>query len=247
MNLFELYDLHGLPGIRNAMNELDHVESRIESFEPFLKSLLGICRENFATLEKNLTGLEYRFGDLPEDPNYWKEFPVFSGKSQHNIIEEFERSMGRLPLAYRLFHEEIGGVNFIGYHPDWPDVEWLDPIFIDPITDTFLDTAIEEKEAWELDKEDDPDEETEPYFPLPVSPDNFHKANISGGPSYSILLNDADPEGTLIYYHDRTIRFLDYLQKSFEYGGFLGLHYCSTEIKSKVPMKEITKNLTPIK
>jgi hypothetical protein len=56
-----------------------------------------------------------------------------------------------------------------------------------------------------------------------VAADALHKANISGGDEYAILVPDLGVDATFRWHGGIHLPFIEYLRLSFRYGGFSGL------------------------
>jgi len=148
------------------------------------------------------------------------------GADERDVIARAEDISGvEIPLALQVFWEVVGGIDFVWDYKadlDIPDIDVvqefyddLDPLYIDPAP------AMEnELDHWAYIKEDDPDEYGR--FVVPLAPDHYHKANISGGAPYSVSLseNRVDP---MFLYAPIEEPFTDYLRRAFRWGGFPGL------------------------
>lgn len=127
-------------------------------------------------------------------------------------VVELENTVGGpIPLSLRAFFELVGEVNFNGDH------EMLAPKGSGIAPDPLMVLGIEDSIACiESDDEDD-----EPK-PLDLAPDALHKANVSGGDPYSIMLPapfaDAPLEG-----EPHGVSFVEYLRIAIlGWGGFPG-------------------------
>jgi hypothetical protein len=76
-------------------------------------------------------------------------------------------------------------------------------------------------EEWE-DQKNQPDPDLVEPFHIDLAPDYLHKANISGGSPYAILVpcSAADP---ILSYERHALPFIDYLRLAFRWAGFPGL------------------------
>src|SRR5579863_4643127 len=150
------------------------------------------------------------------------------------MLEELEKAAGGpLPLSLRAWYQQVGGVSLMGSHAVLNGVSFSnrgmlsqfeslqahgvpgpavgadfapDPLVIYPL-DELLDQS--------ADREDDEEEELQ----LVISPDDLHKANISGD-AYYITLPDARADFPFDDWHKTT--FVNYLRSVFEWGGFPG-------------------------
>jgi len=136
-------------------------------------------------------------------------------------ISRIEREVGLLPLALKLFWQRVGSVDFCGSHPAWElhGERYPDPLVVYPPS-----YAIEELEEFLADRE----ERLKCDFPyvVPIAPDYYHKANVSGGMFYNISVPAiADDPPLNDEWHKTT--FVNYLELSTKWAGFPGLERCS--------------------
>lgn len=164
-----------------------------------------------SALVSTLTGLGYQF-DRPDD--------VFPGPEPDapEAIHRLERAVGPLPLALKLFWLRIGSVDLSGHHPEWQEPGYLDQLVIFP-----LSYALEELDEYLSDKEER-DLYSYPYT-VPIAPDYFHKANVSGGMSYSIAVPAVAEDPPLLHTSEAET-FLEHISKALKFGGFPGLADC---------------------
>ena len=83
---------------------------------------------------------------------------------------------------------------------------------------TVRDYFLGELEGWterQIDSDDDPT-----LFCLPLSPDRLHKANVSGGGPYGVVVPDGCVDG--LWVGETTMPFVAYLNHVFSHGGFPG-------------------------
>ncbi|MBX7059642.1 MAG: SMI1/KNR4 family protein [Leptospirales bacterium] len=130
-------------------------------------------------------------------------------------IAELEKHFP-LPQELRDFYRRLDSIDFSGTPPQaWGGCEYPDPLMIDSpesalaeLSDYLADTE-SYLEAYEV-------------FRFPVSPDYYHKANVSGGPFYNIALSEDGPYTvTNTPYGD--LALLDYLSFAIRWAGFPGL------------------------
>lgn len=139
--------------------------------------------------------------------------------------ERARRRIGALPLTLECFWSEVGGVAFTGTHPRFPGL--LDPLVVCPAEDL-------------LDQLDDSEPEADGLLHLPLSPDLYHKDNISGGPAYSVALPQAGFDFVLLD-EARETWFLDYLRDVIlRRGGFAAL---DPDAPGEVPLAALTAGL----
>ena len=78
-------------------------------------------------------------------------------------------------------------------------------------------------------------------FVLPLAPDRLHKANVSGGPPYGILLPDGCADG--LFAAETTMPFVSYLNHVFSRGGFPGQTFPDNQWQLK---KALARDLLPL-
>jgi hypothetical protein len=142
--------------------------------------------------------------------------------------KQFERiesvTEGPLPPSLRAFWTIVGGIDWVwDYKCDQPlpelgvglPMDEMDPLCVD------APGVVEEIEEWEEQRRQ-PDPDLVDPFRLSLAPDYLHKANISGGAPYAIVLpfSGADP---VFAYERHELPFVDYLRLSFRWAGFPGL------------------------
>lgn len=146
--------------------------------------------------------------------------------SDRLVFAKIEEECGSLlPPTLFAFWKIVGGVNWAwdyridslapNLDVDLP-MDEMDPLCIDPpsVSTYFL-------EEWKEQKRD-PDWNPGNPFRIDLAPDYLHKANISGGMPYAILVPflGADP----IFVDERhELPFVDYLRLAFKWAGFPGL------------------------
>lgn len=124
-----------------------------------------------------------------------------------------------MPYAVASFWRKIGSVDLCGSHPNWYGCDYPDPLVIDPASQ-----AVMELEEFLSDH----DERMRYDFPyvIPISADDYHKENVSGGMWYNVDC-PATADDPIINDERHELRFLDYLELALRMGGFLGLDRCS--------------------
>lgn len=135
-------------------------------------------------------------------------------------IERIESEIGIIPLATKLFWQRVGSVDLSGSHPNWEGCEYPDPLIVFPPS-----SAVYELDDFLADRE----ERLSIGFPylVPVAPDFYHKANVSGGMWYNVAVPAvADDPPLNDEWHNVT--FLAYLEIALRFGGFPGLSRCSS-------------------
>lgn len=136
-----------------------------------------------------------------------------------DLVMWLEQSFGPLPLTLVSWIKHIGDVWLVGTHPDWQESVEADPLVVQaeglhdpdsPIRDYFTG----EWNAWQ----EDADDPKRPPFILSLAPDYLHKANMSGGGPYGMLLPDDCADG--IFRAELGSPFVEYLNWVFRRAGF---------------------------
>lgn len=131
-------------------------------------------------------------------------------------IARIEAEIGAIPLAIKLFWLKVGSVDLSGAHPGWDGCEYPDPLIVFPPS-----YALYEVEDFLIDREEGRIASHE-LCEIPVAPDFLHKANVSGGPPYSVsvpaMADDPPLNGE---WHN--VSFMTYLWLALQSGGFPGL------------------------
>jgi hypothetical protein len=152
-----------------------------------------------------------------------------------NHLRTLEKEAGPIPIALRAFWEEVGSVNFIGAHPEWPlpafsglegfpepksthpkDLLYADPIVVASVEHNL--TEYEESYAYQIEQgEIDPEDEP---FEFLIAPCALHKANVSGSQQTVRPGAVADPDLLGLYTGPST--FVSYLRGAIAAAGFAG-------------------------
>lgn len=172
--------------------------------------------QNVRTLVSRLEGLGYSFvtpgraGSFfglrkPAAHRPWT--PPVEG-TWDRILELESAAGGPLPFSLRTFYEVVGEVNLLGRHPQIaPDGSDPAP---DPLMVAGVEDAIASIDAWEGEER-----------MIAISPDAVHKAGLSGGDPYHVIVPapvaDAPLEG-----EPHELTFVEYLRLAFRWGGFPG-------------------------
>jgi len=213
--------------------------------EPLLSQAQAVAQEtmnrvaqNIVLLVPRLQVLGYQFAQ----PDYSFVPPEADVKQR---LDTLERLTGPLPLALRAWCETVGAVNFTGNHPDWPDEDDFetarDALVVEPLLGVF-----DEYVYWQWACAEGMYEgEEAKMFPLPVSPDEFVKAEISTGASYEILVPNPAVDAPLKNeWHETT--FLNYLRISFKWGGFPGFERYPEQSRPNEAIAYLTEGLLSI-
>jgi hypothetical protein len=144
------------------------------------------------------------------------------GPNAASRIKELEKLVGPLPLSLQAFYEIVGEVDLIGSH-DTISPE-ADPLVVFSVEAMLQDGGGEIIEEGRI----------------PIAPDHFHKADISGGAPYEIALPDARADAELLNEPHRLF-FVDYLRLVFRHGGFPG--YAGKDLDVPTEIAILAKDL----
>lgn len=157
-----------------------------------------------------------------------------------------EISGAPIPPTLLSFWRMVGGINWVwdykaGEPPDLGfdlPLEEHDALCVDaPSVITYL------FDEWTALKEE-AGAESEHELRIDLAPDYLHKANISGGPPYAVIVPffGADP---LFADERHGLPFLDYLRLAFRWAGFPGLEQHSARSDVHDFLKRFGKGLMP--
>lgn len=193
-------------------------------------------KKNLYTLQKCLEDIGYKFGLYPDGKTivYGYTTPISPPPQNINgIIMEFEKMRGikSFPLSIKKFWEIIGDVNFIGYHEKMP--KYSDPIVVYPVSSIKYSYS-----EWEEERKFHNSDVSK--FRFPISPDYYHKDNISGGEPYQIEVPNTSVDGSVLI-GDSYMPFVSYLRCCFKFSGFYGLRQNQFDLPTEI--LNIGKNL----
>lgn len=213
---------------RYIAGETETVWAEMMAFGPAIRmaevygEAMNVAREtmrrvkvNAVTVRERLRDIGYKFQQsesviLPPKPDVLKR------------IEQIEIRIGPLPLSLRAFYEVVGSLDFrqswkqlVNWHRrqghiDVPEVLCLgeaDPIVVHPVED-ILDAL--------------PTPQKKLYFCF--APDEFHKANYSGGENYHLNLPNPNADAPVSGMYGVEETFVQHLWLCFRHGGFRGPH-----------------------
>ena len=188
-------------------------------------------RRNCERLIDRLRAMEYVFGTYSDGTR--RDYPAepFSPPSETMQADraELEMEAGLLPLSLVAFWQEVGAIDLVGMHPDWPD--GLDPLVVDP-----------PEGALALLYEEDDEETGEASWFAGLAPDDLHKDNVSGGDPYGLHLPEPAADFLLLY-EPHHLYFVPYLRLAIlEWGGFPGLDGQSLQFE---PLSRLVAGLEP--
>ncbi len=201
----------------------------IEQAEPVVREAMSRAGRNVQTLIERLRGQGYRFGDPWNEDGARKPH---APPDEHTpaFVSWLEKRFGHLAMTARTWIEVVGDVSLLGVHPDWPKNLVSDPLVVEFEYKSWRwaeknrlaarDHFEGEHESWADSRRDGHD--FVGAFTLDVAPDALHKANISGGAPYGVIVPDASVDATFRYDDGVLVPFVEYLRLAFRNGGFPG-------------------------
>jgi hypothetical protein len=210
---------------------------------PTYEHARAVAEETMRRVRASVELLIVRLRAAGYEFQYPDEVHVPPAASAH--LDRFEAKLGPLPLSLRAFYEIVGTVDLTQSWDQlvqwWPEerrksageLEVLgefDPLVVKPLT---LDEE-RARASW--------------FF---IAPDEYHKANYSGGENYHVALPDPSADFPIQGMYGIDELFVPYLRAALANGGFRGQVECEGENCWKVePALELTKTLgaglTPI-
>lgn len=210
------------------------------------------ARVNVERLVPRLTAIGYRFGTLGGDDDgdsgawYGRMYPVYRRprKDIGRRLDRAEAAYGPLPLALRAWYEQVREVNFLGSHPRWArtseEVRVLDPLCAIPWRDAIAGFTQEYRE-WADDGGAGADRPAGP----PFAPDDYQKADLSGGPEYRARYPAAAADAPLLNERHRTT-LVGYLRTCFRWDGFPGFERLKPAKRPAADIALLTEGLPPL-
>lgn len=138
-------------------------------------------------------------------------------------LAELDELVGApVPPALEAFWRIVGGIHLVPYARKAPAHVPSALIMLDPLEIEDPENVWFEVDEWAEERDRSHPELAGP-IELPVAPDHYHKADISGGDPYSVRFPDATADP---FVHDESHRLhlTDYLRLAFANRGFLRLH-----------------------
>jgi hypothetical protein len=183
---------------------------------------------NVEKLVERLRELDYWFALSPTDGT--DPLVESSQGVARETLDELDDILGKtfgsgLPNTCRVLLERVPYVDFMGTSPRWEPTTWStggsEVRYSDPMSLPSRAAATSFLRA--LRESDDPNAEL-----LIYSPDELHKANVSGG---LVQIAWPQPEIDLLFdgptsLSNAKLWLVDYLNLCFEWGGFPGFGYC---------------------
>jgi hypothetical protein len=179
------------------------------------------ARKNVEVLIERLTDQGYRFHS---NDNEQEPMPAFvpAGGRALLMLDWLTETFDVVPMSLMSWVRIVGDVWLVGTHPAWPDAVSADPFVFEVEGSRYPDTSYADYFADELDAHRDMSNGNNDGGPfvLPLAPDRLHKANVSGGPPYGLVLPDGCAEG--LFVAETTMPLVSYLNWVFRSGGFPG-------------------------
>ena len=158
--------------------------------------------------------------EIQKQPTY--SLKVDEGISKFDAIDdliELVKPFGFLPLTFLEFYKTMPGVNLIMDDRFQMEYPYSDPLYIDTV-ENILDVCSDG--SWEELMEENEDEGLPVY--LYISPDNYHKDNVSGGEAYGIEISKVQKvDGRVFNTPYGELSLIQYLNTCFRSAGFLGI------------------------
>lgn len=173
--------------IAQAGKQYSDATARPECVE-FVDNSLHVCCHAIAILEERLHEIGYPVSSLVTPPK----------KGLPKRIERIESHTGlEIPALLKRFWAVVGGISFVdledySHVAFWDDLDvkgkkgFCDGVHIDSCTKDWLDFIIDDFDSL---KEDNAEDE----FFYSISPDGYHKDDVSGGDSYGVKDGDWMP------------------------------------------------------
>jgi hypothetical protein len=187
---------------------------------------LGVIAATLPTLASRLRAEGYVFA-RPEHVLPGVESDV----ERH--IQRIEQECGAIPYAVAEFWRRIGSVDLCGLQPSWNGCEFPDPLFVYPAS-----AAVEELQEF-LDDHEERMKYDFPYL-IPISPDAYHKENVSGGMWYNVNCPAIADDPPLNDERHATT-FIGFLEIALQWAGFPALDRCEGH---GWPVKSLTTGLS---
>jgi hypothetical protein len=194
------------------LGDLIRQPTYIASANAVAREMMRRVRINVEIIYDRLLKMDYQF-------EYPQEAFVPTDSSDRSLVIEIEKNLGYLPLSLETFYLEVGSVNFIQswnqivhyYRPERDSAPELlilgeeDPLVVEPLS--RLSSEIKAGQS---------------SLQFCFAPDEFHKANYSGGENYHVSLPNPSADFHIYGMYGVNEYFVDYLRATFQYGGFRG-------------------------
>jgi hypothetical protein len=176
------------------------------------------ARHNIEVIVEQLIAEGFRFHTNDDDQTpVTPHIPPGPAASAH--VDWLEQHFGPLPLTLLSWIRLVGDVWLVGTHPEWPTSAEADPLVIQAEGSHYPESSVHDffTSEWEQWR-DDSDNLNRGPFVLDLAPDRLHKANVSGGAAYGIVLPDACADG--LFRAEAGMPFVEYLNWVFRRAGF---------------------------
>jgi hypothetical protein len=205
--------------------EIGRLGSAIRDDAELLRETELVCdemarraRRNVEMITGRLIGQGYRFhrNDDEQTPAVpWVPPTAAAGQYANWLTAQ----TGPVPLTVLSWIRIVGDVWLVGTHPQWPESAGADPLVIELEGSLYPDASKRDFDLHELAEWRRRGARESGPFELPVAPDWLHKAGVSGGSPYSIILPYGCADG-LLSTDEETMLFVSYLNRAFGRGGF---------------------------
>ena len=212
----------------------------------WLDDALEVARETMRRARQNIEILVPRLREAGYEFEQPDAAHVPATSSDATMIAEIEKAVGPMPLSFRAFYEIVGSVNFcqssdqlVQYsqkrRKTATEIEILgeqDPLYVLPLSLLFEDLMAARAHRRKIGRyaRFGWREGGENRWYCQFAPDEFHKANYSGGENYNLFIPDPAADFRI---HDLYLRvsddqgedrewFVDHLRSAFLGGGFRG-------------------------
>ncbi|NDV65020.1 SMI1/KNR4 family protein [Bacteroides sp. 224] len=189
-----------------ANNNLSKAILPLKDIHAVLKETIRMAKININIIFGQLQACGYQFNSETsvKEPDAEIESKIETLK---NLIKPY----GYLPLSLEFFLRYAGSVNFI---PSWKSklpYQYADSLYIADIDEIIV---LAEAREWDEEEDDSP-------LYLEISPDYYHKDNVSGGMPYGIeITREPQIDSRLLNTPYGDLYFIDYLRLCFDWGGF---------------------------
>jgi hypothetical protein len=179
--------------------------------------------------------------------------------SAQDLVEELEALVGTLPLSVHAWYEEVGGVNFVGDHPDWRallpesvimlpmgETDYVNPMYaLNPLLIHPLDEAwLADMRAWT--QRDQARQRKLDRYPLNLAPGEriqyLDNSGIRGSHVLQMILPALGVDAPCVIPGNQM--FVAYLRECFRWGGFRG--WAKLETRPEQDIAFLTQGLLPI-
>lgn len=194
----------------------------------YLDDASAVARTMALRARRNVEVLVERLGEAGFDPqnndDEGRSRPVYvpPGWGAPALASWLNSTYGPIPLTTAAWIREVGDVWLVGRHPAWPESDQADPLVVEfeysVSSGDPRDFYRGEYEAWLESR--DLDLDLDEPFSLDFAPDRLHKANVSGGPPYGVVVPDPSVDATIRLEGGEPISFVPYLNGAFAAGGF---------------------------